>query len=1824
MGSAGDSPSAGAATTTGKPQISSEFQESLKNFIKRGTTASRKERHHVLRELNRLWSDEATGISEGPLQTILFNIANCLPRYLGDPISCQELLKLVHQILDKTTEPNYPLFSAVLSGIADSLTLESPSKYSKNLARLSLKVSVLVAAKVKAGSAEWKTLVDIQSRLLFVALNTTRRWEEYLTYKIMRKTFSADANGHITKLLQYLTREDALQASAGFIKFISYYALQKGHECVLDCLRKSPELMGVLTHFVRWTFSSKTPAAASFLHLSETGFLRVIDEKTFKDNLLSPMVKSMLRNPEVVLPAVIAVIRGVSVDLSPFCLEIGKQIGTQLHSKVETSRKLSVDAAKYLAQQCSDTAVVDELAVYLFGVLNGSEGKITLATERTDVISGIGNLSAQKRGDLQASADRITSLFTAVVAGEAHEAVAVHAIAMLGLWSAKFTRVPLALQTALKNISSLKSAVIRTAYLGCLSTLLRDQSAEVPADLVPVLSKIVETAAASKVGDVALASEALPAASVLLLLNFSTTKLSTLWSALSDTAKQTFASEKFLSGCSPDAMKFVSLLVERLLVFHYDRLKPDAVRMYIRAMSYSLLRSSQSERRQALQSWKKIVATNRIGMLSEDLVSALKTTLVKLKSADAGTDKSSDGDSTQRAQNFSKNAIAILTFVVECYVELDFPAADKGRLIVECLLISSEPGVASLRPSMWISLLRRFRHDSLFPDKLVADHIDEIWDKLQTEDALSDEALKIAVKTFAGFPTLTTVTKLLANVKKEVSAAEVLAVSLSDVLVFHAPAGVLYDKSVLEAHNEEAAKGNIKRESKAYSYKEQLAEIELRKELEEKKKAKLGGKEAPLTPKQKEVVTKQIQKETVVRQGVAKVYKRIERPFLILDSMIAGNPDCIRSYLSEIIGIVSPLLHVPLTARPACQTWILMSDCVHDHLKNGGIAKSLAFVTLRVLEPACPLPKLWTQESLPKAVARVIHGILSPLEKPEAEEHGLDEDEAEIDVDSTIAVSDICYALPLIRVVVNEAYAKKLGLAESVPVEAFRIVCKVMEMCAGTKTDAVGNGLLDVDEDAIAEMDENNPAFLPLNDVLEMLIEVSESGKVRFESDAGVAIGHFAVAVTRCSTDNSIELESKIIHQLLKLLLSSKSNLRIAAVQALATLTEQVTRFISVPAEQLLLEKRVFIAAHDEEDTKVAEFAMNLFRDLGLRPTEALVLAVVEDITQTKEFLRNSAAAALGAMLPHFPEMTAQVLELLLRKYDQNVEDSKPKLDKFGRPTAESQIDSWPARRGIAAALIRIIPSLGVESHLRDTMSFLLQKPCALRDEKAPVRHDMLQVAIALINQHGKTHVGTLLAKLEEFLVTAPKTADYDVVRQSAIVIMGNLARHLDAGHPKIRPVVHQLLAALSTPSEEVQKAVGGCIAPLVVNIEEDIRQVVPNLLHVLYESESYAHRRGAAYGLAGVFQGLGIMSLKDYDIMVTIMGGLQDKKNAQRRESKFLAFFGAVVMSDTGLIEKEIVKHGSQLIEAVDETKIKFFYRTVKTSDGTVLDDNFPGKEPLELIYGKQFKLEVWEECLKTMELHEVARFTVQRELLSCYALVAKSLRDIAKGKDSSNCGDREHGSGDHHCCGMQNMLKNGLGYADLDEFLKNPEPLIFTLEIVEASEPGSYEKDSWAMDQAEKLKSIPVLHEEGNHLYRKQKYVEAADRYTRALGILEDLMGREQPESDDWKKLDVLRVPILLNYTQCQLILGHYNEAIEHTTTIIEKDPTNVKAWYRRAKAHAMAWNPKEAREDFARAVELDASLSGAVQRDLRKLDEVQRTRDLEDREKMRHLFG
>ena len=58
------------------------------------------------------------------------------------------------------------------------------------------------------------------------------------------------------------------------------------------------------------------------------------------------------------------------------------------------------------------------------------------------------------------------------------------------------------------------------------------------------------------------------------------------------------------------------------------------------------------------------------------------------------------------------------------------------------------------------------------------------------------------------------------------------------------------------------------------------------------------------------------------------------------------------------------------------------------------------------------------------------------------------------------------------------------------------------------------------------------------------------------------------------------------------------------------------------------------------------------------------------------------------------------------------------------------------------------------------------------------------------------------------------------------------------------------------------------------------------------------------------------------------------------------------------------------------------------------------------------------------------------------------------------------------------------------------------------------------------------------------------------------------------------------------------------------------NVKALFRRAKAHVGAWNTREARQDFERVAELDPALSKAAHKELQHLDELEQEKKNQDR--------
>ncbi|MBN3301143.1 AIP protein, partial [Amia calva] len=286
---------------------------------------------------------------------------------------------------------------------------------------------------------------------------------------------------------------------------------------------------------------------------------------------------------------------------------------------------------------------------------------------------------------------------------------------------------------------------------------------------------------------------------------------------------------------------------------------------------------------------------------------------------------------------------------------------------------------------------------------------------------------------------------------------------------------------------------------------------------------------------------------------------------------------------------------------------------------------------------------------------------------------------------------------------------------------------------------------------------------------------------------------------------------------------------------------------------------------------------------------------------------------------------------------------------------------------------------------------------------------------------------------------------------------------------------------------------------------------------------------------------------------------------------------------------------------------------------DGSVLDDSraLGSGKPMELILGKKFKLPVWERVVSTMKEGEVAQFTCDTRHTALYPLVSQSLRNIADGRDPME--------GRRHCCGAAQIHSHhSLGHPDLDTLTSDPQPLVFTLELMQVLTPGSYRQEPWAMTDEEKLAAVPVIHQEGNQLFKNGHTDEAAEKYHSAIACLKSLQMKERPGDEAWIRLDYMITPLLLNYCQCRYQQGQYYEVLEHCSSILYKYEDNVKAYFKRGKAHAAVWNECEARADLQKALELDPSLRPSVTRELQVLEQRMRQKHREERERYKGIFS
>ncbi|XP_033076293.1 eIF-2-alpha kinase activator GCN1 isoform X2 [Trachypithecus francoisi] len=1437
-----------------------QVSETLKRFAGKVTTASVKERREILSELGKCVAGK--DLPEGAVKGLCKLFCLTLHRY-RDAASRRALQAAIQQLAEAQPEATAKnlLHSLQSCGIGSKAGVPSKSSGSAALLALTwtcLLVRIVFPSRAKRQGDIWNKLVEVQCLLLLEVLGGSHKHAVDGAVKKLTKLWKENP-GLVEQYLSAILSLEPNQNYAGMLGLLVQFCTSHKEMDVV-----SRHKSALLDFYMKNILMSKVKPPKYLLD-SCAPLLRYLSHSEFKDLILPTIQKSLLRSPENVIETISSLLASVTLDLSQYAMDIVKGLAGHLKSNSPRLMDEAVLALRNLARQCSDSSAMESLTKHLFAILGGSEGKLTVIAQKMSVLSGIGSVSHHvvSGPSSQVLNGIVAELFIPFLQQEVHEGTLVHAVSVLALWCNRFTtEVPKKLTEWFKKAFSLKTSTsaVRHAYLQCMLASYRGDTLLQALDLLPLLIQTVEKAA-SQSTQVPTVTEGVAAALLLLKLSVADSqaeaKLSSFWQLIVDEKKQVFTSEKFLLMASEDALCTVLHLTERLFLDHPHRLTGNKVQQYYRSLVAVLLSRTWHVRRQAQQTVRKLLSSLGGFKLAHGLLEELKTVLSSHKVLPLEALVTDAGEVTEAGKAYvPPRVLQEALCVISGVPGLKGDVTDTEQLAQEMLIISHHPSLVAVQSGLWPALLARMKID---PEAFITRHLDQIIPRITTQSPLNQSSMN-AMGSLSILSPDRVLPQLISTITASVQNPALRLVTREEFAIMQTPAGELYDKSIIQsAQQDSIKKANMKRENKAYSFKEQIIELELKEEIKKKKGIK---EEVQLTSKQKEMLQAQLDREAQVRRRLQELDGELEAALGLLDIILVKNPSGLTQYIPVLVDSFLPLLKSPLAAPRIKNPFLSLAACVMpSRLKALGTLVS--HVTLRLLKPECVLDKSWCQEELSVAVKRAVtllhtHTITSRVGKGEP---------------GAVPLSAPAFSLvfPFLKMVLTEMSHHSEEEEERMA-QILQILTVHAQLRASPST-------------LPGRVDENGPELLPRVAMLRLLTWVIGTGSPRLQVLASDTLT--TLCASSSGDDGCAFAEQEEVDVLLCALQSPCASVRETVLRGLMELHMVLPAPDTDEKNGLNLLRRLWVVKFDKEE-EIRKLAERLWSMMGLDLQPDLCSLLIDDVIYHEAAVRQAGAEALSQAVARYQRQAAEVMGRLMEIYQEKLYRPPPVLDALGRVISESPPDQWEARCGLALALNKLSQYLD-SSQVKPLFQFFV--PDALNDRHPDVRKCMLDAALATLNTHGKENVNSLLPVFEEFLKNAPNDASYDAVRQSVVVLMGSLAKHLDKNDPKVKPIVAKLIAALSTPSQQVQESVASCLPPLVPAIKEDAGGMIQRLMQQLLESDKYAERKGAAYGLAGLVKGLGILSLKQQEMMAALTDAIQDKKNFRRREGALFAF---------------------------------------------------------------------------------------------------------------------------------------------------------------------------------------------------------------------------------------------------------------------------------------------------------------------------------------------
>ncbi|GFU29456.1 eIF-2-alpha kinase activator GCN1 [Nephila pilipes] len=1374
-----------------------------------------------------------------------------LPRY-ADRKSTKIVDNFVKFLL-KSQSSSIPFLIKTISDVAESYKNVQSTKAVAHICYAAFSWSCHVAHTVFSGhgdgTADTQTLVNNQALLLFSITEAQSNFLNQKTYKCITNLWKQSAiiiDGYLTHL-QKIPESQASLILFGF--FIKYLVETKSKDALLQVKEQAIQLLSKVV------IGSKTKPPPHVLE-SCNSLLRQIIHSEFKNIILPSLQKVLLRNPEIIFETVYTIISSVSLDLSQYALDLGKNIGAHLHSKEDQCREHAIIASKCVAQQCSSSQAIKDLLEHYFGILNGSEGKLTVVTQRLGVISGIGNLSyniVTGSTSIQALCEFASDNFISFLKHEVHEGTVTHTIAMLSLWCSKFTmNVPSNVIELFQNGLTQKNSTfaIRNSYILCMNSAFHGNTLHQAIDLIPVLEKAYNKALSQPTQTNAV-NEGLSMFCLFLKLhsfgNNSETKLKSITNV--DVNKLPFLTEKFLSSCSDEALLSVMFVIEKLIMDHGHNINESNLK---RSVLFILTRPAFKVRMQASIHLKKILSAIDGTVLACSLLKEFPIFVETLNLKAKSYENEEDSEKEINTQALQSCLFALCS-------GSNLTPDDIRQICIDALIPCHIDVIYKSNPVIWQKIISKVQlkftnfmketNDTLF--NVVMD--DEEAPEVVTQARLN------ALKTLVTLQPTEIVPIVITHVVAVLKDPLIGQVTKEEYNIFTTPEGQLCDSSIIENLKEETNLNKNIKKSKLYSYKEQLEEIELKKEMEAKKRAKGLVKEPELTKKQQEAKKAQLEKEAAIRSKILQLDIRFQSALKKLQSVIDVNASALGLYIRDLTPVLISLFSSPLCAYRATRMYVNLSCVV-----SAGIliawGKPIAYATLRVLTTACELEPSWTEIDLEEAVAKIIKFLYLNTCQHASGDY---EEYAYARTENHLSAPGFSYCFPLMQCLLLTRKSNLILLEQ--------ILSIISEH----------SDIREIDN----SIDKVYQECVPTLEMFEVLIKTICQTTGQYQKHAMDTLIKTCEAAS--GDENCSVAEMREIKTLLSALLLGEDKARLASLLGLKSLETVLPHPDAEYENGMQVVQRIFVACFDpvEENRAIAE---ELWKNLMFSKSPELCFLVLEDVIHKEASIRQAATDSLTSLFNDFPENTAEIINKFLEIYKEKLYLPPPALDSLHRVLSESPPDMWEARSGIALALGKMAPFLNTEQVI-SLMSFFVSE--GLGDRHATVRKHMVDAAVAITDVHGKESLSELLPVFDNFLDKAPDNSSCDAVRQSIVILMGTLARHLDKDDPRVKPIIIKLIEALSTPSQQVQEAVANCLPPLVPSIKDEAPNLVNTLLNLLLESNNYGERKGAAYGLAGLVKGLGILSLKQLNIMNTLTTAIQNKKHYKHREGALFAF---------------------------------------------------------------------------------------------------------------------------------------------------------------------------------------------------------------------------------------------------------------------------------------------------------------------------------------------